>query len=54
MLETLRNAFAEVANDPAFAERALATGTALTYQPAEAFGEVWQRDWENYAPMLQN
>lgn len=54
VLATLRDAFAEVANDPAFAERALATGTALTYQPAEAFGEVWRRDWENYAPMLQN
>ncbi len=52
VLETLRTALAKVANDPAFQEKTLATATAITYLPAEQFGEVWARDWNNFEPML--
>ena len=53
-LATLRAAFDTVAQSEDFASRAEATATALTYRPAEAFGEIWARDWNTYAPMLRN
>lgn len=53
-VETLRAALESVANDPAFQERAMKTATALTYLPPAEFGAVWERDWNTYAPMLQN
>ncbi len=53
VLVKLREALAKVANDPAFQERVLKTATALTYLPAEDFGKIWARDWENFAPMLR-
>lgn len=53
VLETLRNALREAANDPEFQKRALGTATAITYLPAKEFGEIWARDWNTYAPMLK-
>lgn len=53
VLNKLRTALANVAKDPAFQERALKTATALTYLPADEFGKIWARDWNNYAPMLR-
>lgn len=52
-LKTLRTALAKVADEPSFQERALKTATALTYLPADKFGMIWERDWNNYAPMLR-
>ncbi|MHA1565352.1 MAG: Bug family tripartite tricarboxylate transporter substrate binding protein [Alphaproteobacteria bacterium] len=53
VLVKLREALANVANDPTFQDRVLKTATALTYLPAEDFGKIWARDWENFAPMLR-
>ena len=53
VLDKLRAALAKVASDPAFQARALKTATTLTYLPADKFGMVWERDWNNYAPMLR-
>ena len=52
VLATLREALADVAVDPEFTDRALKTATAITYLPADEFGAIWERDWNNYAPML--
>jgi tripartite-type tricarboxylate transporter receptor subunit TctC len=53
VLDKLRAALAKVANDQEFKDRALKTATALTYLPADEFGKIWARDWNNYAPMLR-
>jgi tripartite-type tricarboxylate transporter receptor subunit TctC len=53
VVATLREALEKVANDPEFQEKALMTATAITYLPAEQFGAIWERDWNTYAPMLQ-
>lgn len=53
VLDKLRSALAKVANDQAFKDRILKTATALTYLPADEFGKIWARDWNNYAPMLR-
>jgi len=53
VLDKLRSALAKVANDQTFKDRALKTATKLTYLPAEEFGKIWARDWNNYAPMLR-
>ncbi len=52
-IEKLRAATAQVARDKDFQEKALKTATEIDYLPAEAFGEVWARDWKTYRPMLQ-
>ena len=52
VLTILRDAVAEVAHDPEFTDKALNTATAITYLPAEEFGAIWERDWNNFAPML--
>jgi len=52
-IEKLRTALAKVAKDAAFRDKALKTGTAITYLPAKDFGAVWARDWNAYAPVLQ-
>jgi tripartite-type tricarboxylate transporter receptor subunit TctC len=53
VLDKLRTALAKVAKDPTFQDKALKTATALTYLPADDFGKIWARDWNNYAPMLR-
>lgn len=53
-IEILRSALKAVAKDPEFRKRAEKTATAVTYLPAEEFGEVWARDWKTYKPMLQD
>lgn len=50
---TLRAALRKVANSSEFTDRALKTGTAITYLPADEFGAVWARDWKNYEPILR-
>ncbi len=52
-LDKLRAAVKKVANDPAFRAKALKTATSITYLDADAFGKIWARDWNNYAPMLR-
>jgi hypothetical protein len=44
---------AKVVMEPAFQERAMKAGSNVTYLDGEAFGKVWARDWEAYAPVLQ-
>lgn len=52
-VEKLRAALEAVAKDPAFQEQVLKTASAITYLPADEFGAVWARDWNNFKPMLQ-
>ena len=52
VVETLRQATESIANDPEFQERMDKAGSNVTYLPAEEFGEVWQRDWETFEPIL--
>jgi len=52
-IETLRATLAETMADPEFQERAETAGASLEYLDAEAFGEVWARDWANFKPKLQ-
>ena len=49
----LRQAMAKVVKDPAFQDKALKTGSDVTYLDGPAFGKVWERDWTAYAPLLQ-
>ncbi|MEQ8347625.1 MAG: tripartite tricarboxylate transporter substrate binding protein [Sneathiellaceae bacterium] len=53
VLARLKDAVQKAATDPDFQAKALKTSTEITYLPAEAFGKVWARDWNAYAPMLQ-
>lgn len=52
-LGKLRETFAEVAADPAFRDQASKAGVNVEYQDAEAFGEIWARDWTTYEPVLR-
>jgi tripartite-type tricarboxylate transporter receptor subunit TctC len=54
VVETLRVALAEVAQDPGFQETAVKAGSNVTYLDGDAFAEVWARDWQAYQPILQN
>lgn len=52
-LAKLRASMAKAVKDPAFQDKAIKSGSDVTYLDAEAFGKVWVRDWEAYAPVLQ-
>jgi tripartite-type tricarboxylate transporter receptor subunit TctC len=52
-VKRLRQSMAKVVMEPAFQERAMKAGSNVTYLDGEAFGKVWARDWEAYAPVLQ-
>ena len=48
------SALGDRSDNQGFQERVLNTATALTYLPADEFGAIWARDWENFEPMLRN
>ncbi len=52
-IDKLRAATERVAKDKDFRAKALKTATEIDYLPPAAFGEVWARDWNTYAPMLK-
>ncbi len=52
-LARLRTSMAKVVKDPAFQDKAMKAGSDVTYLDADAFGKVWVRDWDAYAPVLQ-
>jgi len=52
-IDKLSAAVQKVANDADFQAKAQKTATVITYLPAQAFGAVWARDWNAYAPMLK-
>lgn len=52
-MKVLRAALKKVANSSGFKSKAVKTGTAITYLPADKFGAVWARDWKNYEPILR-
>lgn len=52
-VDTLREALANVMNDQEFLDRAEQAGAATAYLDGPAFGELWERRWERYAPILQ-
>ncbi|MFV2035883.1 MAG: Bug family tripartite tricarboxylate transporter substrate binding protein, partial [Halocynthiibacter sp.] len=53
VLDRLREALKNVANDPEFQETVLKAASAITYLPPEEFGAVWARDWANFEPILK-
>lgn len=52
-VQKLRETLAEVVQDPAFEERARKAGANVSYLDADAYGEVWARDWNTYEPVLR-
>jgi tripartite-type tricarboxylate transporter receptor subunit TctC len=52
-VKRLRQSMAKVVMEPAFQDKAMKAGSNVTYLDGEAFGKVWARDWEAYAPVLQ-
>ncbi|MEX2540558.1 MAG: tripartite tricarboxylate transporter substrate binding protein [Trueperaceae bacterium] len=52
-VEALRQALANVVEDPEFAARADQAGATVNYTDGPAFGEQWARDWNAYEPILR-
>lgn len=53
IIEKLRMTLVEVVEDAAFLEKAKRAGTHIEYVDAERFGEIWERDWTTYEPVLR-
>lgn len=52
VVETLREALANVMQNEEFLDRAARAGAATAYADGPAFGELWAQRWERYEPIL--